>query len=218
MGRRWPQVAGAGYSIAAVWGRGAPALPQGPFVTPGVYQLVLKVDGRTVSAPLTVKEDPRVPASPADLQASLAFSHRLDAGLLASYRGFAEKQAVEKQLNGLADALKAKPALAARVKSLLTRLGPATPNGPSFEGVNASLAGLEADAEAADTAPNPAALDSADTQLRNLEALERNWQTIKAGELAALNGALVAGGLKPVAAPPVEALRADAPPEGQDLP
>lgn len=213
-----PKAIRAGYSIAAVWGKGAPALPQGPFVTPGVYQVVLKVDGRTFTAPLTVKEDPRISISAADLDASLAFSHKLDAGLSASYRGFAEKQAVEKQLTGLGDALKAHPALAPRVAALLARLRSGTPNGPSFEGVNATLAGLEADMEAADAAPDQSKLEIVEIQQRNLAALEREWEALKSGELDAVNHDLVAAKLTLVVVPQAKALTADAPPEGQDLP
>ena len=213
-----PKAFRADYTIAAVWGVGTPALPQGPFVKPGTYQVVLKADGRALSVPLTVTEDPRVSVSAADLDASLTFSHRLDAGLSATYQGFAEKQAVAKQLAALADALKGRPALASRVTAMLAYLRPNTPNGPSFEGINAVLAGLEAAAEAADTAPSGPQLEIFEAQRQALEGLQRAWDRVKAGDLNTLNQDLAAARLKPAVVPPVKALVADAPPEGQDLP
>ena len=213
-----PKAIRMGYSIAAVWGKGAPALPQGPFVMPGVYQLILKVDGRTFTSPLTVKEDPRVVVGAGGLEASLDFSHKLDAGMSVSYRGFAEKQAVEKQLSDLADALKPHAALAARATALLARVRTQSPQAPSFEGVNAALASLEAGAEAADAAPTPSELEVFESQRQTLDVLQREWEALKASGLAGLNRDLVAAKLKPVAVPPVKALAPDAPPEGQDLP
>jgi photosystem II stability/assembly factor-like uncharacterized protein len=213
-----PKAIRAGYSIAAVWGKGAPALPQGPFVTPGVYQVVLKADGRTFTSPLTVKEDPRVVVGAAELEASLAFSHKLEAAMADSYRGFAEKQAVEKQLTGLADALKAHPALASRAAALLARLRTGASNGQSFESANGSLAGLEAGAEAADAAPTAAVQDVYSIQRRTVDVLMADWEALKAGDLAGLNRDLLAAGLKPVTIPQAKALAADPPPEGEDLP
>ncbi|HKO12846.1 MAG TPA: hypothetical protein VJV22_12805 [Acidobacteriaceae bacterium] len=55
------------YPISAVPGR-TPLVPQGPLVLPGTYTVRLTVDGRTASQPLTVKLDPRIRTSPADLE------------------------------------------------------------------------------------------------------------------------------------------------------
>jgi hypothetical protein len=213
-----PKAIRAGYSIAAVWGKGAPVLPQGPFVTPGDYNLHLKVDGRTYSSTLTVKEDPRVVVTASDLDASLAFSQKLESDMTDSYRGFAEKQAVEKQLTGLAERLKPHGVLAERAKALLARLQTTAPNRPSFEGINAALAGLETGVEAADAAPTQSALDVFTSQRQALDGLRGEWEALKVGDLAALNRDLVAAHVKPVAVPPAKALVGAAPPDGQDLP
>src|SRR5205823_2949412 len=49
-----PDAAEYSYGIAAVWGRGTPIEPEGPFVLPGMYKVALKVGGRRYAAPLAV--------------------------------------------------------------------------------------------------------------------------------------------------------------------
>ena len=213
-----PKSIRAGYSIAAVWGKGVPTLPQGPFVTPGVYQLTLKAGGRSYTAPLTVTEDPRVKVSAADLDASLAFSRRLDAAMATSFRGFAERQAAEKQITALLDALKAHAALAARANALLTGLRPGAPTAPSFQGLNEAVAGMEAAAEDGDAAPSQPQLEVFELQQRQLDGLARDWEALKRGDLAAFNRDLIKARLKPVALPAGRDLTAQAPDEGEDLP
>ena len=55
------------YPISAVPGR-TPLVPQGPLVLPGTYTVRLTVDGQTASQRLTVKMDPRIHTSAADLE------------------------------------------------------------------------------------------------------------------------------------------------------
>ena len=68
------------YPISAIPGD-TPKEPLGPFVLPGTYTVRLTVDGKTLTRPLTVKLDPRVRMSPADLASQLALSRRLIAAL-----------------------------------------------------------------------------------------------------------------------------------------
>ncbi len=66
-----------------------PTDPRGPFVTPGAYQLRLRVDGVTLRQPLRVAMDPRIHTSAAGLaqqrDLALAIAHALG----ASYAGAA---------------------------------------------------------------------------------------------------------------------------------
>jgi photosystem II stability/assembly factor-like uncharacterized protein len=216
-----PQAIRAGYSIAAVWGKGAPAVPQGPFVTPGAYQVVLKVDGHAYQSEVLVKEDPRVAVSAADLDASLAFSRKLDAALAISWRGFAEKQAAEKQLTALLGQLKTRPAdaaLAAKVTALLARLQSGPPPAASFQGVNGAMSGLEERAESADVAPSEVQQVVFDDERRKLDALTQDWEALKKAALAPLNLDLSRAKLGPIVLPPPNRLNPEAPPEGEDLP
>ena len=58
---------------------GAAALFLGPTVLPGAYSVRLAVDGKTSTAPLTVKMDPRVKTSLAGLQKKFETESRLAA-------------------------------------------------------------------------------------------------------------------------------------------
>ena len=57
---------GANYPISAV-PHDTPREPLGPRAAPGAYTVKLTVDGHTYSQPLTIKMDPRVKATPADI-------------------------------------------------------------------------------------------------------------------------------------------------------
>ncbi len=64
------------YPIAAVY-RDTPAAPTSPWVLPGDYTVVLTANGKNYSQPLTVKMDPRVKVSGADLADQLELSRQL---------------------------------------------------------------------------------------------------------------------------------------------
>ena len=75
-----PTVAHYDYPIAAVPHR-TPLAPQGPLVVPGTYTVRLTVDGKSETAPLTVKMDPRVHMSQAELEALHAAQTTMAASL-----------------------------------------------------------------------------------------------------------------------------------------
>ena len=64
------------YPISAIAGD-TPREPLGPFVLPGTYTVKLTVDGSVFEQLLTVKMDPRVTMSSADLGAQLALLRRI---------------------------------------------------------------------------------------------------------------------------------------------
>jgi photosystem II stability/assembly factor-like uncharacterized protein len=68
------------YPISAIAGD-TPREPLGPFVLPGTYTVKLIVDENVRTRPLTVKMDPRVAMSSADLAAQLALARRITAAL-----------------------------------------------------------------------------------------------------------------------------------------
>jgi len=81
----------------------------GPLATPGDYTLELTVDGATLTAPLTLKPDPRVTLSAEALQEQLAFA----LGVRDSITRLAEKvhrlRSIKEQLQDLDDRLKDNP-------------------------------------------------------------------------------------------------------------
>ena len=64
------------YPIAAV-PQDTPRTPQGPLALPGPYQVRLAANGKTMTVPLTVKMDPRVTATRADLESLFKLEHKL---------------------------------------------------------------------------------------------------------------------------------------------
>jgi hypothetical protein len=199
------------YSIAAIWGRGTPVVPEGPYVLPGKYKIVLGVNGRTYSAPLEVREDPRVKISLADLGSSYALSQRIAAALGRTQKNYGEQESVLDQLGKLS--------LDSRTRPLADRIREKPAEGtPTFESVDGLLTSVEDDLEAADIAPTAAQRAVvADAQTKLADA-ERRWNALKTRPLAALNAALAREHRKPVTIPPANALDVEAPDTGQDLP
>jgi photosystem II stability/assembly factor-like uncharacterized protein len=72
-----PPAAGSrGFPIAAVY-RDTPREPRGPWVVPGLYTVLLTVDGRVYRAPLRVRMDPRVSTTAAGLALQLTLALRV---------------------------------------------------------------------------------------------------------------------------------------------
>jgi photosystem II stability/assembly factor-like uncharacterized protein len=205
------------YTIAAVWGVDTPVLPEGPFVLPGTYQVVLKVDGRSYNAPLTVGEDPRVKTSQDDLKASLALSQQIDALLAKAREGYGERQAVEKQLDLLF------PEKAKAVKDSLRDIADKLrkkpmPGETTFDSVDGMLGGIAVDLGAVDTAPTDAQRAVVADAAAKLDVLNRNWAALKSGPLATMNAGLARAHRKPVVIPAANTLVVEPPEEGDDVP
>jgi photosystem II stability/assembly factor-like uncharacterized protein len=219
---RYPQARAIGYeySIGAVYGANALTLPAGAYALPGVYDVVLKVGGKQWRQPLTVKLDPRLNTTPAELQSSLSWSLEAAQALDAAYVANGEVAALRKQLAQLRPTLKG--ATLAAVKSLEEQTQPLT---ESPEGVDADfgrisevIATLAAGVEGADYAPTPgqrAGLD--DYRARLHLALER-WQSLRNVTLAALNRQLKAAGHKAIVLPAPDHFAAEPDEDGKDLP
>lgn len=220
-----PRAASYDYSIAAVFGEDTPTAPQGAFVLPGQYTVVLKANGRAQRQPLTVKLDPRVQVSAADLQAALQFSQNVDAALDKAYIGYAQQKAVAKQL----DALDAKLAdnasqknLRDEVQALQAKLKPddkaKLDEAMDFNALSGQLAALESDAESADTAPSGGQQAVLSSATGRLQTAQQNWQSLQSGDLVKLNAGLKTAAMKAIVIPPPDKLEAGEPDAGVDLP
>ena len=71
--------------------------PQGPMVVPGRYEARLTVDGRTQRQPITVKLDPRLTYSAAELQTQLDLAQKLTAGMSATYTAYTQAEQLHAQ-------------------------------------------------------------------------------------------------------------------------
>jgi len=220
-----PRAAGYDYSIAAVFGEDTPTSPQGAFVLPGQYTVVLKANGHERRQTLTVKMDPRVHTSMADLQAALAFSQQVGESLDKAYVGYAQQKAVSGQLDALGDKLGDGPTHkslrdeVAAVRAKLQAPSDETLDQASdFTSISGQLVALEADAESADAAPTPAQQQVLASAAQRLQQADQRWQSVQSGGLAKLNADLKTAGMKPVAVPPPDKLDAGEPDPGKDLP
>jgi photosystem II stability/assembly factor-like uncharacterized protein len=221
------------YSIAAVWGRDTPITPQGPYVPPGKYDVVLGVGEHTYSAPLTIAEDPRVTATLSDLRESFSLSRRIALLLGQARTGYGERTFVLKRIDAMFPNGKTgddeaddrdsdappKPKPIDPIHDLANQIRQTSPPGePTFQSVDEILTDIETDLESVDAAPTPAQHDAVEDAKLKLAQLQRHWTAIKAGPLPALNAALVRVGRKPIVIPPPNALDSDPPAAGQDVP
>ena len=216
-----PHAAGYGYDIAAILGDETPITPEGPWVTPGDYTVVLKVDGKAQRAPLHVTEDPRVPATADDLKAQLAFSLDLDRAMERAWKGAGEMQAAHEQLDAIAHSDRLKDAaLKSRIDALLARTaasGGRRRGGDSLVGLSGAFATLESQQESADAAPTQPARDGYAESLAKLDKAEHDWAATRK-DLDALAPDLKKAGFKPITYPPMDRMHVDAPEGGEDMP
>jgi photosystem II stability/assembly factor-like uncharacterized protein len=87
----------------------------GPRAAPGSYTLRLTVDGKSATAPLSLKLDPRSPLRPADLEAQVGFALEVRDAITRLTRDVLRLQAVRRQLAARDDLL----AKEERAKSLI---------------------------------------------------------------------------------------------------
>jgi hypothetical protein len=138
------------YPIAAIY-RDTPAEPRGPWAVPGAYTVRLTVGGRTLTRPLKLKMDPRVKATPAELQQQLDRSQEVARDLARS----ADAVRRVKERARTADAARSREL--AELETKLTAL-------------NARLATVYGILQEADAAPTAAALRSAQELRQELDA------------------------------------------------
>jgi photosystem II stability/assembly factor-like uncharacterized protein len=193
-----PKAMSFDYSISANTREGALATPAGAIVPAGAYSLNLIVDGKRLTAPLTVVQDPRSTASAEDMAASYALSRKLAAAMATAWRGEAELEAVKKQ----------QAAFKLRDEVLTDRLKGFTWREPA-EG----LARLEAGLENSDQPPSAAQIERAELLMRHIAALDADWTKVKREELPQHGGPAAR-----FVIPPEAQLSVESEDDGEDLP
>jgi photosystem II stability/assembly factor-like uncharacterized protein len=83
------------YPISAIVGD-TPREPLGVIALPGTYSVVLTIDGRTFTQPLTVKMDPRVSTTPLGLSQQFSLASRLVSMMNESYAAWQQASGVAK--------------------------------------------------------------------------------------------------------------------------
>ena len=154
------------YSIAAVWHVGTPLEPRGPLVLPGRYTVTLTAGGKSHSAPLVVRLDPRVRVTLAALKAQLELLQAMDSTLDAAVAAHAE----------IAPALAKKGSLAPGVADSLSAIDGGT-NGIS--GVAGTLASLITAVGGADGAPTQGDRAAFAEYRARLDGLLARWRRLE---------------------------------------
>ena len=176
----------------------------GPEAVPGTYTVRLTVDGQTLTAPLTVRPDPRVKASQADLEEQLRFALQVRDAISRLSRDVVRLQTVRRQLverNGLlAKDERAKPlidpskALIAKLDDLEARIH--NPKAEIAYDVLAQRGGAKLYSRmapflgwviAGNGAPTQGAKEVFAGQTKELEGYESELDGLLSQDLAALN-------------------------------
>ncbi|HEY1524756.1 MAG TPA: hypothetical protein VGH51_00850 [Candidatus Angelobacter sp.] len=172
-----PPVAQPGYSMFTVAGRDVPREPAGPQALPGSYQVRLTVYGKTYTEPFKLTMDPRVKATPQDLEKQFALELKLVQTLQQA------NQAVE-DIHAAAQAGKISADDEKKLAGARRRRGEAEPEGPpnqqpAFATVIGNLAQLIVGIDSADTAPTIQQSQAADKTLAQAQTLLKQWEALK---------------------------------------
>ncbi|HTQ10054.1 MAG TPA: hypothetical protein VMI31_08295 [Fimbriimonadaceae bacterium] len=196
-----------------------PASPQGPLVLPGDYTVTLTVDGKSYKQTLIVKNDPRSPATMADLRAQHDLQMKLYDGALEAWSGYHQVEALK---DDVAAILKNKPAkdvedACTAFNEKLTAVGGATggfgrfgggfggrrgagPRTSNFSMLAGSLVRELEGLDSGDMAPNQPIRDACDREEKELKTVSDQWTALTAKDLVAFNAVLAKYNLKPVVA------------------
>jgi hypothetical protein len=188
------------YPISAV-PHATPRVPLGPPAVPGKYTVRLTAGGRTFTAPLVVKMDPRVKATAADLEQQFQTQSRLASVITNSTHAIQEARSLHDQLEKLSadqndSLLTSFKDLDKKVSAILQ--GPSASQGPAandatqpaLTGVNGSATAVYAELDRADAKPTSAQADAVSKIERDFAAVKKQSDELKSQDLAALNAKL----------------------------
>jgi len=187
-----------------------PPSPEGPLVAPGVYTIRLTVAGKSYTQPVTALNDPRSPATVADVRAQAALQSKIMAAMKEAWDGYGQVAAMRALL-----AADTAVAAAKAFDSTLAAVG-GNPEGrggfgglgaprpaPTFVSVNGNLTNQLNGLENGDMAPTPAMQAAYVAACNNLKGAVTTWTTLNGAPLVALNATLAQNSMKPIpAAPP----------------
>jgi photosystem II stability/assembly factor-like uncharacterized protein len=152
--------------------------PQGPLVVPGTYTVELTAGGKTVQQPLIVKLDPRVHATPADLEAQLALARRILSGVTTSYAVFHDVKTLNAAVE---ERKKSQPASTAEIEKQVAAVQDGTKTAPGVGPLNRDLTRLLNSVEAADQRPTAPQIQAVNEKCEALEKTLELWKSFNDG-------------------------------------
>ena len=210
----------AGLPIAAIPFNTAPA-PTTPWAPPGQYTVKLTVNGKTLSQPLTVKQDPRVKTPALAMQQVYTLSTAAYREAANAFAAAAQAQqlrelvaaAASRASGDLATALTAFAKKVEEVSGTIAGGGgrggrgaaPASTSGavaapppPTLSNAATALSGVMNVLQAADVQPTAVQLKAIAAARRAGTAAMARWTAVKTVDLTAINAKLKAAGLQPI--------------------
>ncbi|MBS1727651.1 MAG: hypothetical protein JST51_13080 [Armatimonadetes bacterium] len=195
-----------------------PASPEGPLVLPGVYTLTLTVDGKQYIQKVTVKNDPRSPASMSHLRVQHDLQMKLYEGAKQSFDLYNQVAEMRKAVTAIIDSEPAADLATAAedFESKLTAIGGTSGGGrrfggfqrpggpppvPTFAGVSSSFVRELGTLDSGDMAPNQPVVSACKTIADELKDTMARWQAFLAKDLPAFNAVLAKSNTKPIPAP-----------------
>ena len=204
-----------------------PPSPEGPLVPPGTYTLRLTVSGKSYTQQVTVVNDPRSPATVADLRAQAALQSKIVDAMKEAWDGYG-LVAAQRALVAADTAATLPPAVVTAAKAFDSTLAAVAGNpddgrgflgfggprpAPTFVGVNGNLVNQLNALENGDMAPTVAMQAAYVSACNDLTSVVTRWTAVAGARLAGFNATLAQNGVKPTPAPmptvplPVCALR-----------
>ncbi len=182
----------------------------GVWAPPGRYTVRLSADGRTLTQPLVVVKDPRVPASDEDLVRQFGLARRIEAERARVAAALGQAAALRKQAAVFSEKAPGDgaAALAELEKTLELVAGPAVSPEEFYNLVEApptsllrltvSLARFQGSVESADAAPTADAVTGFGQRQVAVEQGLARWKAFLRTGLPRANAALAAAGLAPI--------------------
>jgi hypothetical protein len=191
------------YPISAI-PHDTPRYPLGPVALPGRYSVRLQAGGKTQSAPLTIKMDPRVKATPDALERKFRAESRLVSLMNASFDAIAEARPLGEDLAKLVKEQGSGPLgdplrdLANKVDALLGATAgyfdPVAPK-PTLRRLTGDLGTLYGQVSGVDAAPTRSQAAALEGLERDASAVSHQWNAIKSVDLPAMNRQLAGANL-----------------------
>ncbi|HWG37673.1 MAG TPA: hypothetical protein VN690_08150, partial [Terriglobales bacterium] len=182
----------------AVLGHTPQVQPVGPMAIPGTYTVQLRVDGKTLTRPLVLKNDPRSAVTQADLAAQYELEQTVETGLATSYDAYYA-------IAGLRQKLAATQASGAKaLDAALTPLAAGTGTA-GFGVANRDLARRLQDLEFGDFRPTASDVAAVEASCAQITAAAATLDHLQATDLAQINRSLEASGQAAIAPAKVSA-------------
>jgi photosystem II stability/assembly factor-like uncharacterized protein len=161
--------------------------PQGPFVVPGQYTIVLNVNGKEYRQPLTITLDPRVHVSQADLQQQLDTERNISAQMAATYSSYQYLKTLNSAVAERQKSLANDKAASDQLEEFRKQVGNLAEGSPSELGLgplNRELARLATMIESGDSRPAAALQSSVDQSCQQLAKRLAQSKELQSGVLS----------------------------------